>query len=418
MLKSLRPVEIYMLEKSLSNEEESLNDCVDSLFEEPLSFKQDFNEQHQLEKESLNNKNYHFIKSKSKSMPNLREFERIKNNNLNKTTDDKLLNCIDEVDASFKRFAKRIKKCVSQLLINSPLNNDFTVGEYTCQNLCFNDDQLNTNLNYNSYYNQYNECNQFNNQPQQHPSCNSPPCQLNSQYSNNGYHNQPYFNQQPQEHVHQASNDNSYLATSQQSTNASLTTGSSVDSYEISLALNAKGSNYISETAKELLHELFKSISGIADQLQSNFASDLRQILKLVFILHTSSTDEADNASLEEAEEALESSSYPSAASKQANFEEILNNSENLQLLFGTTLNVIENAQAHNSNNLSREETVDYEYNESDNIYENYPINYQSSFTQSNNDQSLMNDLSRTNRSFQSTNGSHYPLGMCIVFNF
>ncbi|XP_067935880.1 lateral signaling target protein 2-like [Watersipora subatra] len=39
--------------------------------------------------------------------------------------------------------------------------------------------------------------------------------------------------------------------------------------------------------AQELLHKLFVCISGVADQLQSNFACDLRNILKCVFELHT-----------------------------------------------------------------------------------------------------------------------------------
>ena len=107
--------------------------------------------------------------------------------------------------------------------------------------------------------------------------------------------------------------------------------------------------------------------------------------------MHTSAVDEADNASLEEAEEALESTNFTST--KTSNFEEMLNNSENLQLLFSTTLNVIENAQANNhSNNLPREETVDefnFNHNEFDshqeleNIYENYPSDYQSSLNNS-----------------------------------
>ncbi|NXL28917.1 LST2 protein, partial [Glaucidium brasilianum] len=36
-------------------------------------------------------------------------------------------------------------------------------------------------------------------------------------------------------------------------------------------------------SAKDMLHTLFVCISGVADQLQTNFASDLRSILKTVF---------------------------------------------------------------------------------------------------------------------------------------
>lgn len=138
--------------------------------------------------------------------------------------------------------------------------------------------------------------------------------------------------------------------------------------------------------------------TGIADQLQSNFATDLRQILKLVFVLHTSAIDEADCASLEEGEEALESTTFSN--NKTSNFEEMLSNSENFAVLFSTTLNAIENAQT-NSGGLPREETVDddddgdeFQFNhhnshhnhgddrqESENnlYYENYPNDYRPS---------------------------------------
>lgn len=132
---------------------------------------------------------------------------------------------------------------------------------------------------------------------------------------------------------------------------------------------------------------------GIADQLQSNFASDLRQILKLVFVLHTSVIDEADCSSLEEGEEALESTTF--STNKTSNFEEMLSNSENFAVLFSTTLNAIENAQNSNAGSRPREETVDddefqfsrhshqhsdeFDHQSESNLYENYPNDYRQS---------------------------------------
>lgn len=39
---------------------------------------------------------------------------------------------------------------------------------------------------------------------------------------------------------------------------------------------------------EDLLHRLFVCISGVADQLQTNFAGDLRNILKAVFLMSNS----------------------------------------------------------------------------------------------------------------------------------
>lgn len=416
MLKSLRPVEIFMLEKLLSNEE-SLTDCVDSIFEEAGSFKH-YNEYQTNDYQTNNdvddddqfilnqNKSNHLnasnvtdeclskddlIKSKKKSkilkrsisLPdlkrnNLEETKLINNDSDDRfcsrfyaTNDEQMIN--DEIDASFKKITKRIKRCVSQLLVKKHLpmdlmyeNNNFTQNEFN---------RTNNHL---------------------LPSC--------DQQTHLQYHNQPYlninnhFSSQPQYN----SNNNNLIASSSQQSNSLTSSPSSIDSYEINLALNAKGSTYISKGAKQVLHKLFVSISGIADQLQSNFACDLRQILKLVFILHTSTIDEADNASLEEAEEALESTNF-SASNKTSNFEEMLNNSENLQLLFSTTLNAIENAQTSNSDDLTREENVDeYTFNrhhqdqdfneDGENIYENNMFeNYQNDF--SNHQSSLNNSI-------------------------
>lgn len=41
-------------------------------------------------------------------------------------------------------------------------------------------------------------------------------------------------------------------------------------------------------STENLLHRLFVCIAGVADQLQTNFASDLRQILRSVFLMNVS----------------------------------------------------------------------------------------------------------------------------------
>lgn len=43
---------------------------------------------------------------------------------------------------------------------------------------------------------------------------------------------------------------------------------------------------------QDLIHRLFVCISGVADQLQTNYASDLRKILKCVFLINQSPPEE------------------------------------------------------------------------------------------------------------------------------
>ncbi|XP_077182354.1 lateral signaling target protein 2 homolog isoform X2 [Paroedura picta] len=47
-------------------------------------------------------------------------------------------------------------------------------------------------------------------------------------------------------------------------------------------------------STEDMIHTLFVCISGVADQLQTNFASDLRAILKAVFAIVTSRTEELE----------------------------------------------------------------------------------------------------------------------------
>lgn len=44
----------------------------------------------------------------------------------------------------------------------------------------------------------------------------------------------------------------------------------------------------VARSSEDLVHRLFVCIAGVADQLQTNFASDLRNILKCVFLMNSS----------------------------------------------------------------------------------------------------------------------------------
>ncbi|XP_044260993.1 lateral signaling target protein 2 homolog [Tribolium madens] len=73
------------------------------------------------------------------------------------------------------------------------------------------------------------------------------------------------------------------------------------DDEEIALAMQAAQiaevrSKY--RSSEDLIHRLFVCIAGVADQLQTNFASDLRNILKSVFLMNTSDAS-VDTTSME-----------------------------------------------------------------------------------------------------------------------
>ncbi|XP_056206533.1 lateral signaling target protein 2 homolog isoform X2 [Falco biarmicus] len=55
-------------------------------------------------------------------------------------------------------------------------------------------------------------------------------------------------------------------------------------------------------STKDMLHTLFVCISGVADQLQTNFASDLRSILKTVFKIVTSQAEPSEEPSASQEE--------------------------------------------------------------------------------------------------------------------
>ncbi|GLV32373.1 uncharacterized protein CBL_00918 [Carabus blaptoides fortunei] len=78
------------------------------------------------------------------------------------------------------------------------------------------------------------------------------------------------------------------------------------DDEEIALAMQAAEIANRNEvrakfrSSEDLVHRLFVCIAGVADQLQTNFASDLRNILKSVFLINaTNTTDNALETSIE-----------------------------------------------------------------------------------------------------------------------
>ncbi|GIY69056.1 lateral signaling target protein 2 homolog [Caerostris extrusa] len=74
------------------------------------------------------------------------------------------------------------------------------------------------------------------------------------------------------------------------------------DDEEIALALQAaeiasrNKARSRFKSSRDLLHKLFVCVSGVADQLQTNYASDLRNILKCVFDMNCNHQDTCDNS--------------------------------------------------------------------------------------------------------------------------
>ncbi|XP_066277015.1 lateral signaling target protein 2 homolog isoform X2 [Branchiostoma lanceolatum] len=74
------------------------------------------------------------------------------------------------------------------------------------------------------------------------------------------------------------------------------------DEHEIALAVQAAELAARQElrarfkSSSDLIHRLFVCISGVADQLQTNYASDLRHILKAVFLMHCTLLEEVDTS--------------------------------------------------------------------------------------------------------------------------
>ena len=57
---------------------------------------------------------------------------------------------------------------------------------------------------------------------------------------------------------------------------------------------------FLCRSSEDLVHRLFVCIAGVADQLQTNFAGDLRHILKCVFLMSASSSMSTEEEDLEE----------------------------------------------------------------------------------------------------------------------
>lgn len=99
------------------------------------------------------------------------------------------------------------------------------------------------------------------------------------------------------------------------SDSSSVTSAECQDDEEIALALQAAeiaSRNQIRsrfKSSEDLIHRLFVCISGVADQLQTNFASDLRAILKAVFLINASQTEEVVAEECDEEEEEVDGSS-------------------------------------------------------------------------------------------------------------
>lgn len=103
---------------------------------------------------------------------------------------------------------------------------------------------------------------------------------------------------------------------SYQSTDTSSYNSDCPDDEEIALALQAAEIAFHNElrcrfkSTDDLIHRLFVGISGVADQLQTNFAGEMRNILKCVFEMNSSSKQDSSAISLD-TESPTERSSVP-----------------------------------------------------------------------------------------------------------
>ncbi|XP_044753227.1 lateral signaling target protein 2 homolog [Coccinella septempunctata] len=87
-------------------------------------------------------------------------------------------------------------------------------------------------------------------------------------------------------------------SSSEESSEAS-SSGAYADTEDVATAVRAARIRVRAKyrSSEDLVHRLFVCVAGVADQLQTNFASDLRNILKAVFLINTSDSDEtSENA--------------------------------------------------------------------------------------------------------------------------
>lgn len=150
--------------------------------------------------------------------------------------------------------------------------------------------------------------------PQVPYQCKSEPAQLQSSKKKMAYQGQVDFSPGTSGNVPKIKRKSSKLVSipkratdteaSEESSDTSSFNSNCADDEEIALALQAAEIASRNEirakfrSSEDLLHRLFVCIAGVADQLQTNFASDLRNILKAVFLMNT--CDSLETASLSE----------------------------------------------------------------------------------------------------------------------
>lgn len=114
------------------------------------------------------------------------------------------------------------------------------------------------------------------------------------------------------------------------------------DDQEIALALQAAEiaschkARARFKDSTDLIHRLFVCISGVADQLQTNFAGDLRNILKCVFEMNSSLSPLEDESKLPNA---------VNSENGQEDFEEQLNNNNYSRRLFSQNMDLLEDQE-------------------------------------------------------------------------
>ncbi|XP_017082884.1 lateral signaling target protein 2 homolog [Drosophila eugracilis] len=115
-------------------------------------------------------------------------------------------------------------------------------------------------------------------------------------HSHQHQHRQPHPHRTTRSGRKRCSLDVSEAEGSQQEREQNLASGdtsaASSLSDDVSLAMRNTTARLKFKSTENLLHRLFVCIAGVADQLQTNFASDLRQILRSVFLINMSSAQE------------------------------------------------------------------------------------------------------------------------------
>ncbi|XP_015520780.1 lateral signaling target protein 2 homolog [Neodiprion lecontei] len=108
------------------------------------------------------------------------------------------------------------------------------------------------------------------------------------------------------------------------------------DDEEIALAMQAAeiaNRNQIRakfRSSEDLVHRLFVCVAGVADQLQTNFASDLRNILKCVFLMNSSQTpDEIEPVKDESFDSSTQLDAAPIETDERSNPEQEIRDDQN-----------------------------------------------------------------------------------------